>query len=131
MKARVSHKDALLFQGDVGGQVINIDGNGKAAPRPLEYILTSLAGCTSMSIISILNKMHIEIRELSAEVEGNQNNDTPRIFSDINVVYSIYGKVERTQVENAISLTFAKYSPTAVMLMRSGVKITYSYNVYE
>ncbi|MGC9294119.1 MAG: OsmC family protein [Thermoplasmata archaeon] len=129
MKSRVDYKGSLIFDGNIRERKIEIDGNGETAPRPLEYLLTTLAACTSMSIVSILDRMHLEIKEMNTEVEGIQNDEPPKIFKSISIVYSIHGKVNQKQLEDAISLTMSKYSPTAVMLIKSGIDIRYSYEI--
>ncbi len=129
MKSKVNYKGSLKFEGNIGERKIEIDGNGEYAPRPLEYLLTTLAACTSMSIVSILNKMHVEIKEMNAEAEGIQNEVPPKIFKNINIFYTIRAEVNQKQLEDAISLTMSKYSPTAVMLIKSGIGISYSYEI--
>jgi putative redox protein len=131
MISKVIYENSLIFNGVIRDKSIMIDGNGDNAPRPLEYLLTTLAACTSMSIISILKKMQIQISSMNAEAEGIQSAEAPKVFEVINIKYSFFGKIETESIEKAISLTMEKYSPTAVMLIKSGVQLKYSYRIYE
>lgn len=122
MKSKVELKDGMHFMGTLDGYEVPIDadksvgGEGKG-PKPKGLMLTALAGCTAMDVISILRKMKIEPDSFSVETEADLTDDHPKVFKSIRIVYRLRGKgIERSKVEKAVELSQEKYCGVSAML---------------
>ena len=131
MKATVKWVGEETFMGtSESGHIINMDANGGSlAPSPMENVLMSLGGCSSVDVVSILQKSRQDIRDVSVEITGNRVDSIPRVFSDIHLHFIVTGTdVNEKQVERAINLSADKYCSVAFMLNKS-VNITHDYKI--
>ena len=122
MKSKVELKQGMHFMGMLDGYEVPIDadksvgGEGRG-PKPKGLMLTALAGCTAMDVISILRKMKIEPDSFSVETEADLTDDHPKVFKAIRIVYRLRGKgIEREKVRKAIELSQEKYCGVSAML---------------
>ena len=66
MNSKVVLKDGMHFIGSLDGFDINLDadeqfGGKNKGSKPKGLVLTALAGCTAMDVISILHKMKVQV----------------------------------------------------------------------
>lgn len=123
MNAKVTWQKKLSFTGsadsgfeiplgaepDVGG-----DDDGF---RPLELMAVSLAGCTAMDVISILQKKRQEISDFRVEVEAARAEEHPKVITAAVINYHVTGKeVDEKAVVRAIELSATRYCPAQAML---------------
>ena len=104
------------------------NGGDDHGPKPIELLLTALAGCTAMDVLSILQKKREPVEGLQVYVEGTRANEHPMIYTDITVVYRVSGNVKAESVARAIELSEAKYCGAAAMLGQSA-RITTRYEI--
>lgn len=131
MKVSVKHIKGMHFQGEGSTKVvsnmdasINAGGTGHGT-SPMELLLMSIAGCSGMDIISILEKMQVKIYRFETTVEGERGNDHPRVFKDIEVVYKFWGKALREdEIQRAVQLSMGKYCSVANMIDKAS-NLTY------
>lgn len=131
MKAQVKWIDEELFLGtSESGHTLMMDANGGSlAPSPLENILISLGGCSSVDVVSILKKSRQDISNCVVNITGTRVDSVPRLFSDIHLHFTITGNaVKEKQVERAVKLSADKYCSVALML-NTKVNITHDYTV--
>jgi putative redox protein len=84
-------------------------GGDDRGPKPIELLLTALAGCTGMDVLAILRNKKEPLEGLDVLVEGQRATTNPMVYTDIDVVYRIYGNVNKEAVERAIQLSVEKY----------------------
>jgi len=133
MKAVVTwEKDELFIGKSESGHSITMDANnGNLAPSPLENVLISLGGCSSVDVVSILKKAKQEIIDCKVEIRAQRVDTVPKLFSDIHLEFIVTGKeVNPKHVQRAVSLSADKYCSVALMLNKS-VNITHSYTIQE
>jgi putative redox protein len=125
MKSKVVLKDGMHFMGELGGFDIpldahaNVGGTGKG-PGPKGLMLTSLAGCTAMDVISILRKMRVEPEAFSVETETELTDEHPKVFKRVKITYRLKGKdIPRDNVERAVELSQEKYCGVSAMLAKA------------
>jgi putative redox protein len=98
--------------------------------RPMELLLTALAGCTGMDVISILQKKRQVVTAFEVRVHGDRAENHPKVYTRITVEYAVTGrKVEREAVGRAVELSETKYCSVMAMLRRAApieTKITVS-----
>ncbi len=131
MKAQVKWIGEELFLGtSESGHTLMIDANGgNLAPSPLENILMSLGGCSSVDVVSILQKARQDISGCTVEISGTRVESVPKLFSDIHLHFVITGKaVKDKHVDRAVSLSADKYCSVALML-NGNVNITHDYSI--
>ncbi len=101
------------------------DGRG---PKPIELVLTALAGCTAMDVLAVLQKKREPVEGLEVRVEGTRATEHPMIYTDIEVVYRVRGNVNPESIERAIELSTTKYCGVHAMLHHAA-RITTRYEI--
>lgn len=128
MIASAEWKTGMLFEGrSQSGHMITFDATAEhaSAPSPMEAVLAALCGCTSVDVVSILQKKREPITGLTVSATAEQAPAPPRIFTAIHLVYRIAGKVSKKAAEDAVSLSKTKYCSVSLMLDKVA-KIDYS-----
>jgi putative redox protein len=131
MKAQVKWINEELFFGtSASGHTQMFDANGgNLAPSPLESLLMSLGGCSSVDVVSILQKSRQDISGCTVEITSTRVESVPRLFSDIHLHFIISGNdIKPKHVERAVELSADKYCSVALMLNEK-VKITHDYSI--
>jgi putative redox protein len=131
MKAEVKWVGDELFMGtSESGHSLVLDANaGALAPSPLENVLISLGGCSSVDVVSILEKTRQKITGCKVEISATRVDSVPKLFSDIHLHFVITGvDVEEKHVKKAIDLSADKYCSVALMLNKS-VNITHDFKI--
>jgi len=131
MKAQVKWLGEELFLGtSESGHTLVLDANGgNLAPSPLENVLISLGGCSSVDVVSILQKARQIISGCTVEISGTRVDTAPKLFSTIHLHFVITGQdVKAKHVERAVSLSADKYCSVALML-NSNVDISHDFEI--
>jgi putative redox protein len=131
MKAQVKWLGEELFLGtSESGHTIVLDANsGALAPSPMESVLISLGGCSSVDVVSILQKARQDIQGCVVELSGTRVDSTPKLFEKIHLHFVIRGNdIKEKHVERAVSLSADKYCSVALML-NAKVNITHDFEI--
>ena len=92
---------------------------------PMELLLMGIAGCSSIDIISILNKQKLDPDSLRMEVEGHrEEGKVPSLFEKIHVRVYVEGNIPLEKVQRAAKLSFEKYCSVSKTLEHTA-DITY------
>ena len=111
-KARAGNHEMIL------DTAVEIGGNDQGF-RPMELMLVSLAGCSAIDIIHILNKGKHAIRSYTTTVEAERRDELPRIFSTIDMIITVDTDAPDTVLERAVKLTKEKYCSVYAVLEAS------------
>ena len=138
MKVKIKRvNENVHFQGFGSSKIpVNVDGSpeigGKnLGVRPMELVLIGLGTCGAMDIDSILKKQKQGLQDFCIEVDGERDYDqTPAVFTYINIHFIFIGNLDRNKVEKAVSLSMEKYCSVSAMLENT-VNITYSFTINE
>lgn len=137
MDATVTWQGKMGFTGTANsGFSVPLDsdegaGGENSGFRPLELMAVSLAGCTAMDVISILQKKKQEVTDFKVLVHAEQQEEHPQVFTSVLVEYIITGNnIDPKAVERSIELSTTKYCPANAMLSKA-VKIDYRYDIFE
>lgn len=127
------HEDLLLQAENESGNTIVLDsseavGGKNRGPRPLQLMLMSLAGCTSMDVISILQKKREPLHGFQVVVRAQQADEHPKVYTKIHIEYVATGDIKETSLQRAIELSEQIYCPAQAML-RAAAEITSSYRI--
>lgn len=133
-RARVHYAGDEFFIGTTPSgvsQAIDVKGDRKSAPSPLELLLVSVAACTAADVISILEKKRQEVTAYDVEVTGERVADFPRKFVKFHVHHIVQGRnVSEDAVKHAIELSDQKYCSVAATV-RPTAEIATSYEIIE
>jgi putative redox protein len=122
MIASVQWKEGMLFDGrSQSGHIITFDTSAEhlSGPSPMEAVLTALCACTSVDVVSILQKKREPLAGLTVSASAEQAEEAPRVFTRIHLIYRIYGNVQKKAAEDAVSLSKNKYCSISKMLEKS------------
>ncbi len=135
MYAGVKWHSGLSFTGTAKtGFEVNLGahpdvGGANDGFRPLELMAISLAGCTGMDVISILQKKRQDVSDFEVKVDVEQAEDHPHVFTKISVRYIVTGNdIDPAAVERAIELSRTRYCPASNMLDKAA-PIEYEYEI--
>ena len=112
---KVKHTGKMGFEASVSGHQIHIDttaenGGDDSGPGPKKLMLVSLAGCTGLDIVSILNKKRVNFADFAVKAEANLTDTHPQIYDAVTITYSIkVDTQDREKVQQAVDLSFDKY----------------------
>ena len=137
MDASVIWKGKMGFTGSVdSGFSLPLDtsiesGGEEQGFRPMELLLVGLAGCTSMDVLSILNKKQQQVTGFEVKVNGERATDHPKVFTQIVVEYIVSGiAISSAAVERAVELSETKYCSAYAMLSKAA-KIEHKITILE
>jgi len=130
------------FQFDITGprgEVVAVDeppplGLGRGM-KPSEMLLGALATCSAISAVSLLQKMRQPLRSLFVRVEGNQQSDWPKAFTDIHLQFVVGGdgSFDVALVKKAIDLATTRYCPVSatIELGQGGCRIDTGFTIVD
>jgi len=117
--------EKMEFTADIDGHKVTIDapeengGNDNGA-RPKPFMMVALAGCTGMDVVSILKKMKVDVKGLSITVEGDMEEEPPKAFTSMHVVYNFKGSdLPMDKLEKAVKLSEEKYCGVSAVLKKA------------
>ncbi|WP_372859140.1 OsmC family protein [Pseudoalteromonas sp.] len=106
-------------------------GSDGAAPSPMEMVLMSVGGCSSVDVVSILKKTKQDFSSVDVQLTAERAETAPRVFTRINLHFVVTGNnVSEKHLERAVSLSAEKYCSVALMLDKT-VEITHSHEVVQ
>jgi len=125
----------MAFDSQIDKHTIRID-----APEPLgedtgaspkKLLLSSLAGCTGLDVVSLLNKMKVSFNNFEMDVEADLTDEHPKVYSEIRLVYRFFGEdLNKAKIEKAIALSKNKYCGVSAMLQKN-CPIVYSVEYFK
>lgn len=111
----------MAFTADINGHKVLMDtsaedGGDNSGPSPKRLMLASLAGCTGMDIVSILNKMKVTYSDFSMDVDAQVTGEHPKMYNRVKITYKIkMAEVDRPKMEKAVALSQEKYCGVSAM----------------
>jgi putative redox protein len=115
----------MKFDSVVNGHHVIIDalpasGGNDEGPRPKALMLTALAGCTGMDVVSILKKMRVEIEGFDVEVSAEETEEHPKHFTSMHIIYRFKGKdLPMDKLEKAVELSQERYCGVSFMFRKA------------
>ncbi len=126
----------MKFDTEVSGHHIILDaaeefGGENAGPRPKELMLSALAGCTGMDVVSILKKMKVELEAFDIKIEADLTEEHPKVYSKMHIIYQFKGKdLEMEKLQKAIKLSQENYCGVSAMY-RKAMEVSYEIVIIE
>ena len=137
LKAQMKWTGGFKFEGTSAfGHKIITDGakaagGEEAGYKPTELLLFSIAGCTGIDVIRILEKQRQKITSLEIELIGHHNGDYPKPIHTIEVKYIARGEnLDEKKLAKAIELSESKYCMVSQTVEIEG-KVVTSYEIKD
>ena len=84
-------------------------GDGKGY-RPKALMLSSLAGCSGLDVVSLLKKMHAEVAEFRIDITAELTEDHPKYYNKVKVDYHFSDtELQPKKIQKAVNLSVTKY----------------------
>ncbi|MBL7702817.1 MAG: OsmC family protein [Ferruginibacter sp.] len=107
--------DHMSFTADINGHQVKMDttaedGGEDSGPSPKKLMLASLAGCTGIDIVSVLNKMKVAFTNLSINVHAALTAEHPKTYNYVKITYKIkVAEEDKPKMIKAVNLSIEKY----------------------
>lgn len=122
----ITHKKDGLFEtgSDIAvsvpmaGPEYQVDGR-PVAETPKHLFLQSVAGCTGLDVVAIMNKMRVPLPEsFRIEVEAPLSEEHPKVFTAFAITYLVDGGIEAEKLIRAVTLSQEKYCGISAMFRK-------------
>ncbi len=112
------------------GHAITLDSDRSSnkVPGPMELVLMALGACTATDIVNILKKKRQKLEALEVICSGERATEPPAVWTKLEVVYRLRGKLDEEAVKRAIELSEEKYCSVSAMLKKTA-SLTWRYEI--
>ena len=133
----VTHwKGNLQFESDnPSGNLVTMDtspenGGYNSGVSPKAMMLSSLAGCSGLDVVSILKKMKVPFSDFRIDTYGELTDAHPKYYDKVSVEYHFYGnELDEKKIEKAVNMSIDTYCGVMEMFRRfSEVKTSIHYH---
>ncbi|HHC80809.1 MAG TPA: OsmC family peroxiredoxin [Flavobacteriia bacterium] len=135
-KVKTTWKGDMQFESTNEGGNLRIDadkefgGKGKGY-RPKALMLSSLAGCSGLDVVSLLKKMRAEVTEFVIDIEANLTEEHPKYYDKVKMIFKFYGKdLKKDKIEKAVKLSEERYCGVMEMF-RHFAEVTIEIQYFE
>ena len=106
----------MVFESDnPSGHTVKIDsgedfGGTNSGLRPKAMMLSSLAGCSGLDVVSLLKKMKVEIDKFRIITTGELTEEHPKYYDKVKIDYHFYGEnLHEKKINKAVNLSIERY----------------------
>ena len=97
---------------------------------PVETVLSALAACSAMDVISIAIKKRQRVESYRIEVSGDQRDEYPQVYTEIGLLHVVEGPdLAEAAIRRAIELSATKYCPVNAMLSAGATVVHHRYRI--
>ena len=104
------------------------ESTSNTAPTPMELLLMALGACTATDIVIILEKKRQRLDALEVICSGERAAEQPRVWTKLDILFRLRGKLEDAGVKRAIQLSEEKYCSVSATLKKSA-ELTWRYEI--
>ena len=104
------------------------DRNSNTGPGPMELLLMALGACTATDIVIILEKKRQKLVSLEVICSGERAPEPPQVWTKLEILFRLGGKLEESGVKQAIRLSEEKYCSVSATLRKSA-ELTWRYEI--
>ena len=122
-------KENMVFESDnPSGETLFMDapdeGIENKGLRPKALMLSSLAGCSGLDVVSLLKKMRAEVDDFKMVVHGELTEEHPRYYHKVVIAYHFYGSdLQEDKINKAVKLSVDQYCGV-IEMFRQFAKVT-------
>ena len=134
-KVKTNWKENMLFEStqSAGSLMIDAPQNGEESQglRPKALMLSALAGCSGLDVVSLLKKMRAEVDDFSIDIEAELTEKHPKYYNKVTMIFNFYGSdFKKDKIEKAVKLSEERYCGVLEMF-RQFAEITTEINYFE
>lgn len=126
----------MLFESDnPSGHTVLMDiskenGGNSSGLRPKAMMLSSLAGCSGLDVVSLINKMKVDVADFKMIVSGELTDEHPKYYHEVTVEYHFTGEeLNEAKLKKAVDLSVEKYCGVMEMFRKfANVKTSIHYH---
>ncbi len=118
-----------------GKNMVGINSNGQRiemnweeGPSPMQLALQMVGACSIVDVVIGLKER--EFSKAWVDMDSTRNDESPRFFTSINMVYHVVGDVPKKLVERIAHKSHEKYCSVSNSL-RDDCKITYEVIIHS
>ena len=104
---------------------------GESSPSPMEMVLHSHAACSLIDVIDGLKDRSDNVEYATVEIDSVRTEESPRVFTSINMNYIVKGSVPEKLVRRLIQSSHDRYCSVGIMITRSGATLTWTLEMKE
>jgi putative redox protein len=98
---------------------------------PVELIVTALAACSAMDVISIATKKRQVIDRYEVHVIGDQRDEYPQVVTEVTVTHELWGtNLSEAAIRRSIELSATKYCPVSAMISAGATVVHHRYRIH-
>lgn len=95
--------------GPADGPTLIVDGSRTDAPSPVDAVLISLAACSAIDVVEILEKRRTPASALSVRCDFSRASNPPRRITHAALTFRVTTDSEQSHVDRAVELSMEKY----------------------
>ena len=108
--------------------VFDSDRESNKGPGPMETLLMALGACTATDIVIVLKKKRQNLEALEVICSGERAPNPPSVWTKLEVLYKLRGKIDEAAVKHAIELSEEKYCSVSATLGKTAT-LTWRYEI--
>ncbi len=107
---------------------LDSDRSSNTGPGPMELLLLALGACTATDVVIILQKKRQKLQSLDVICSGERAADPPQVWTKLEILFRLCGKLEESGVQQAIQLSEEKYCSVSATLKKTAT-LTWRYEI--
>jgi len=130
----ITHRGGMRFHAEPSsGHALDFDTReSDQGGSPVETILSALAACSAMDVISISEKKRQTIHAYQILVTGTQRDEYPQVFTEIDLIHDVTGRdLSEAAIRRAIELSATKYCPVNAMVSAGATVVHHRYRIHS
>jgi putative redox protein len=131
LTAKLSWDGGLRFTGvNAGGIETGIDGDKQSGASPVELLLEALGACSSVDVVTILEKVRTPATKFEVTLEADRNQTEPRYLTGAKMMFDVWGDgIAPDKLVRAINLSISKYC-SVYHSLRDDMKLQPLYRIH-
>lgn len=115
-------KQGMAFEAQVRDHRVMMDtkkesGGQDEGPSPKEILLGAISACAGIDVVSILQKMRLDLQSCEVSSETETTAGAPSIFREVFLRFLIQGPdIKEAQALKAVTLSMTKYCGVSAMV---------------
>jgi len=130
----LTHRGGMHFHAEPSsGHPLDFDTrDSNQGGSPVETILSALASCSAMDVISIAVKKRQAIESYVIHASADQRDEYPQVFTRIDLIHDVSGPgLSEAAIRRAIELSATKYCPVNAMLSAGATVVHHRYRIHS
>src|SRR5437773_76141 len=126
------HEGGMRFAATTGtGRTITFGDDTEANElSPVETLAAALAACSAMDVVSVLAKKRQRVSTNRIQVNGEQRDEYPQVYTRIDVTHVVEGTVLlESAVRRAIDLSAERYCPVTAIASAGATEVHRGYRM--